>query len=1019
MVTGTGLPKKYTPDPFGPNKVSINDSVMRAYPYNVESFTVLEATKVLSGIASVLGAIGMKRRKGMVTRELLKILIPGLIQARVVGAAEVGVHPAAGLSQLSAGANGSPLDLGEGDIESGITELLEDLCRAYGVLPGLPPPDAEFNAMGSDVPAVTRAVIAEQEIRSFGWPALKIHVLRNCASLCEALPDFEGVLKFTTQLLRMADMELTKEEQVRLSTTISRTVAAARKLGLTNVEAEYWDQFLLRDVELVENSTWRSPAPHTGDELLDVELEDPTEAPSSSGVHPTFEMKEPFIYNPSRKAAITTANLLLVAGETAEFKVTLQNPFEFEVEVESISLDTTPDSVPITCHPTGCIIGPFRTCHVSISATPSETGSITITGGRIKVYGCKERSFPIFTSGLDSRDRDTKTKRFGLSAAIPPSARPISTLSTNSANRLSARPPPPLHPIPKSLSVSVVPPQPLLTVKNTSLSQSALMILEGERLNFNITLQNLSAIDVDLLVFTFTDSITTRLQSLLADKIATSSPALERYELELLLQRKPAFVWKRPRRDRAFTNSRSGRRIFVPAHGEATFTLQALGKPGLQNGVITAEYSHLGVARSELIDNKFFTRRLEYPITVTVNASTELKSIDILPFSSAAATISAETRAGAWGPFKKLFESRTGDYCLLVLDLRNSWPHPLRVEMAVDNTEPGKEREKEIDTTSTTIHPGSSSRILLPLRRVHLSNPLAPIPSLTAHTRQFVVSAARISVSEERESREAFWFRENLLSRLSGTWEEEERVGGEGYGGRKRRGEVGLRSFTLTKKMVDTFRIEDVSLDLSLAPATTTSSANSSGSDTSEDEEEEGEADGVGEFRELTPTHVLTPPLKFLTLTLTLTSRLPRTASFLLRIIPSLANQPIVTALELGKRLAINGVQQFVIRDVVPGEVRIWRTGVVGLVAGVYEVGIGGEEIRGGVVGGEGDGKGGEDDGIGGEWAVLGGDGEREREGRELVMEGLDEGGRVRDVLEGRGGRWWGVGRERVRVEVV
>jgi hypothetical protein len=92
---------------------------MKAYPQPIEIMTVLEATKVLSGIASILGAIGMKGRKAFVTRELVKILIPGLIQARVVGAAEAGIHPAAGLSALSGG-NGSPLDLGEGDVKSGI-----------------------------------------------------------------------------------------------------------------------------------------------------------------------------------------------------------------------------------------------------------------------------------------------------------------------------------------------------------------------------------------------------------------------------------------------------------------------------------------------------------------------------------------------------------------------------------------------------------------------------------------------------------------------------------------------------------------------------------------------------------------------------------------------------------------------------------------------------------------------------------------------------------------------------------
>ncbi|TGZ84952.1 Trs120-domain-containing protein [Ascodesmis nigricans] len=999
MTTGTGVSEKMKPAINGPFKVEIANSVMRAYPHNIESFTVLEATRILSGIASVLGAVGMQRRKGLVTRELLKILIPGLIQARVVGAAEVGVHPAAGLSALSAGPHGSPLDLGEDDVESGVIELLEDVCRAYGVLPGIPPAGEPLVLDG--VPAATRSVIAEQEIRSFGWPALKIHVLRNCASLCEALPDFEGVLKFTTQLLRMADEQLTKEEQVRLSTTISRTVAAARKLGLEDVEADYWDQFLLRDVELVENGAWRSPVAHTGEELFDLEVDADYETPRNSTQAVKID-KTPFIYNPTKKAEASGPQLFMVAGEAAEFKVTLQNPFEFEVEVESVTLDA--EGVELDVHGAGVIIPHYRTCQVSVSATPKTTGEIKITGCRIKVYGCKELLFPIFCEGLDARDRDTKTKRFGLRASEPKVDRPLSTISQN---RQSQRPPPVLHPIPKSLSLNVVDAQPLLVVKHTSLSQSALMILEGEKMTFNMTLQNLSSVDVDLLVFNFTDSTTARIQQALIEK--GSSPA-ERYELELMLERKKAFYWKR---QKPSTLSDSGRRIYVPAHGTATFTIGALGKPGLTNGVIEANYSHLGKPRSSFSpDMRFFTRQLQYPITVTVNASTELARVDILPFTTG---VSVNTADGiqTFGAFKKLFEKETlknpSDYCILLLDLRNAWPQPLRVTLDISDTpfaelaklsnDDGK--EDGIYSTTEIIQAGHTTRFILPLHRIFLDNPISPIPSLTTSQRQFVVSTAKISLTAERQARESFWFREALLSRLRGRWEE---VGK----GATRSGEVELRGVRLSQRMVETIRIEEVGVNVEIVP-----DSEGASSDDDDDEEEEEFEDAhkktdidtdTPTFQRLSPTLYLIPTSTFSTLTTTITNRTSRPLHLLLRLSITLKSQSLATALDLGRRLAINGVPQQSIGLVQPGEARVVETGMVGLSRGEWEVLASVEVVRDGRVGRE-------------EGRERG---EKGEVGLETGGVGMDERGALVDILrDGAEGRWCWVAREVVGVRVV
>ncbi|KAH0615057.1 uncharacterized protein H6S33_000693 [Morchella sextelata] len=968
-----------------PIRSEIATTVMRAYPFPVENMTALDATRVLSGIASVLGAIGARRRKALVTRELVKILIPGLIQARVVGAAEVGVHPAAGLSAISGGAlGGSPLDLGEGDAESGIMELLEDLCRAYGVLhtgTREDPPVAtdEDGADALRAAMATADVIAEQEIRSFGWPALKIHVLRNCTALCEALPDFHGVLRFTAQLLRTADNDLTKEEQMRLSTTISRTVGAARKLGLPNVEAGYWDQFLLRDVEVVENSMWRPPIAHSKNELMDADADAPPSAPIEVD-------KNPFIYNPFlKKAEAATVDQVLVTGEAAEFRVTLQNPFEFDIEVENVALDTT--GVEVDVQPVGVIINPFRTYQIAVYATPKVGGSIKILGCKIKVFGCVERSFPIFTEGLDNRERDIKTKRYGLKAAEPKNTRPISAIS---ATQRSSRVPAPLHPIPKTLSLTVVDPQPLLVVKSTSLSQSALMVLEGERRVFDITFNNLSATDVDLLVFSFRDSTTGRIQQALNEK--GNSPA-EMYELELMLAKKRAFTWhkrdKTPRKvlemesssgeiievedgassdgaadaevkaEDADVEAKAGdadakpevngkvvkqnqeKTIFVPGFGRATFEIMVLGKPGLTHGSVQADYGHLGMHRNEVTD-KFYTRQVVFPVTVTVNASIELARVDFVPFSTdlqfesiPGGTKDGDEReraegVGQEGQFKELFrrmgvKDDPGEYCLMLLDLRNAWPQALKIKLYARDSpatdEDSEESWKGAFYAEDVLQAGHTSRVILPIKRIFLAEPTAAIPSLSASQRQFVVSTAKVTAEQERQTREAFWYREEVLKYIRGTWEEV---------GTTRVGDIELRGIRLSQRMVETIRVEDIGINIGVKESNS-----------------EDMVDGVDPvMRRIGPSKYLVATDEFLTLTTKLTNRTNRTVKPLLRLLPALRNQATTIALDLTRRLAFNGLLQQSLPALKPQEEFTVEMGFVALCRGEFEISGSVEEIR-------------------------------------------------------------------------
>jgi Transport protein Trs120 or TRAPPC9, TRAPP II complex subunit len=64
------------------------------------------------------------------------------------------------------------------------------------------------------------------------------------------------------------------------------------------------------------------------------------------------------------------------------------------------------------------------------------------------------------------------------------------------------------------------------------------------------------------------------------------------------------------------------------------------------------------------------------------------------------------------------------------------------------------------------------SRIVLPLRKLLLSNEQASKPIPTLSERQFVVDKLNLSSTEEKARRELFWYREELFKCVRGRWQE-------------------------------------------------------------------------------------------------------------------------------------------------------------------------------------------------------------------------------------------------------
>jgi hypothetical protein len=918
-----------------PTRNDIAALLFRALPAHSESsgLSPTDRVVVLAGIASVLSALGLHRKKAIVMREFITSLIPGLVQARKVGAAEMGVHPAAGLAALnmiSGGTSGTgSLTLGEGEIENGVDEFLGLLGKIYGI------PDSNGSSItsrpvstpghsGSTIGVGSQAIIDNMlqtvSLRAFGSLNLKLDILRMCLNFCEALPDFKGVLHFTALLLRSAGpgtapksnstdvfVALAREEQIRLYTNMSRTVTAANKLGLKHIETDYWDDFLVRGLYVVEEDLPLRLTHHRPAELKAI----------------TSTKQGPFIHNPwVKQAQSNVTETILVANEGYRFVIALQNPYEFELEVESLKIAA--EGLEFIAREEHFVLGPYRTQKFPITGVARSSGTLSIQGCFIKVAGCRERLFPIFSDPWKP-ERQSKMKRIGLEASLSaPVSRPASSAAPTAESTSSTAPKL------QTLTFPVIPDQPVAIVADVSLPQGALMILEGERKRFTVTLQNASrSTNVDFVHVSFQDSATAALQAATANR---DLPVSELHEIEVQLAHHPSLRWCRSE-DEEF--------ILIKPGETAKFEVEVVGRTQLTDAIIQFNYANLGKRRSEVQD-RFFTRQLSVPISITVNASVQLQRPDIVPLSGdfawahnpagpqdaslsvATSLTSSSILTNKDTGFQDFLhytrtEGHRDEYCLLLLDLRNSWPNPLSISLQarpMPNTENRSDHPwSKAYTINEVIQPGHVNRVVLIIPKIYVTEPWALIPSLDpANQRQFVVSASKISPDIERSNREAFWYRNALLEHVRGTWKE---------GSNGRHGEIELRSIRFSPRMVEAVRLDDIGIETSLTADYGT--------------------DGV---QQIGRAKFMTPVDEFVTLKTKVRNWSSNPISPILRLQPHLAGLPHNVALDLDKRFSWTGVLQRKLPVIQPSQTVEAELGIVALTSGIFEIGVTVEEAE-------------------------------------------------------------------------
>jgi hypothetical protein len=405
----------------------------------------------------------------------------------------------------------------------------------------------------------------------------------------------------------------------------------------------------------------------------------------------------------------------------------------------------------------------------------------------------------------------------------------------------------------------------MMALQSTSLNQNWLMLLEGEAHVFKLSLANVSEIEVNNIEFKFSDSTTEPLQAALQSK---ELPLNEIFECEhFLYQRKSLWLKKI-----------KGVKDVVRPHESGDFEIQVVGKRGMTSAVIYIDYSNYV---NEI--DPGWSRRLNVPINVTVNPSIDLSLTDIILTKST-----------------NEIDSKTGNLTsyLLVVDLRNSWSHTMEVTM----------HSKGCASATKYIYANRTQRFLVPIEwdPPSLAEIEKPIPLVSR--KQYVVDSS-MTLEQTKLMRETFWYREHLLSQLSGQW----RIGDS-----DRFGEVEFRALRLSPRMVNVLRKEQFVISMSMI---------------AKDDDNQGHiCKQIGDN-----TWSVHTDSSSIAVRSRLANKTDQPVRGILRIMPSLRYQQEHDFDDVNRKLLFNGVLQRPVKEIPPGGSIEIDLGVMFISRGEYE----------------------------------------------------------------------------------
>ncbi|KAK7020579.1 transport protein Trs120 or TRAPPC9 TRAPP II complex subunit-domain-containing protein [Favolaschia claudopus] len=549
------------------------------------------------------------------------------------------------------------------DGNESVLKLLKYVCRVLGIdldaVRLIESSDTAANDLKDSILPSIEDDVETEFSEPYGWPELQIGVVREAVAVAEALPDYIAVAQFALSSLKTLQSVLAPGDQYHLYATSNRALITAHRRGDTK-SVEYWSGKPLVSINL-------SPLP-----LVRLPIEKPLSVlqPKSSDIAPILT------------GALGQGKSLVVQNELLEFTLVLRNPYIFDLEIQSLSLSTS--GVSFDSKPVRAVL-PATALHiVTLSGKASETGSLVIRGCFVQAPGGTRREFllPVTTGEEDER---ISRKRAALECECGKRTSAQLTVSTTKA---------PL----RFLEYTVVPEQPLLRIRRTSVTHGAVMMYNGEIM--------CPPLPIDFLRLAFDDSTIAPAQQALA---SGDLSVFDTYETEYALLHRPVFFWN----DEDAKDIPPGQKLTVNAGTTGTIH-------------VSYSYVHRPTANSDSAPQVFHTRHYR-------NGYTPIPSV----------------------PSELLEEEHT-----------ESDDHFLGNETGWCLAQQGGARGK----TSTTVSPGSTSRMVIPIKKFILSEAHISQPIPTLSDRQFVVTKSNLSDSQERATER------ELFKRLRGHWREAQRM---------------------------------------------------------------------------------------------------------------------------------------------------------------------------------------------------------------------------------------------------
>ncbi|KAF7294900.1 hypothetical protein MIND_01027900 [Mycena indigotica] len=732
-----------------------------------------ERIGILESTASLYACLGYRRKEAYILREVLGCILDLIVCGREEDGfsrlSSVPLPPGLGIQGFNSNSGSQRGNVGvrfteNVDGNESILKLLKYICRTLGInLDAVQmienPTEAAENEPSA--PTSIEEDMATEFMEPYGWPELQVGVVREAVAVAEALPDYLAVAQYALASLKTLQAVLAPADQYHLYATSARALMTAHRRGDTR-SVEYWSGKPIVSINISSLPLVRLP------------IEKPLSAlqPRTSDIAPILTGgTDPFLYNPRR--VMGQGKTLVVQNESLEFVVVLKNPYVFDLEIQSLSLSTSGvafDSKPIR------VLLPATSFHaVTLTGKATETGSLVVRGCRVQAPGGQKREFTLSLSTGEEEERISR-KRAALECEVGRSKYSgLDCFPWEKANKRSSRQltSSGAKTAVKFLEYTVVPEQPLLRIRRTSVTHGAVMMYNGEMSTIRITLENVSPLPIDFLRLVFDDSTIAPGQQALA---SGELSVFDTYETEYDLLHRPVFSW----------NTDDTKEI-PPGH-KLTINVNCYGKVGCTTGAIHISYSYVNRPKPGLdpAPSVFHTRQLSYPVMVTVYHMLECHGMDLLPFTSYPSDLDEPDE-----------QYRGNEAGWEVISISS-------VLFALTFYEgAGKQRS----TTSTIVSPGSTSRMVIPIKKFILSEDHISQPIPTLSDRQFVVNKSKLSKEQERAQRELFWYREELFKCIHGRWRE---------AGGTRAGDLSLRQQRMTLPMLETLRTETASISMSL-----------------------------------------------------------------------------------------------------------------------------------------------------------------------------------------------------------